>query len=401
MRYLSLLCLALVARAFVYNYCQAPLPYHHAAPSNLKIIQVAVVTRHGDRTPLEPFVVEGDGVEWNCGLSEEQTLRGLPGAPASSAVRYEHVFARSSTPFGSRMWAGNCTPGQLTLQGAEQCHRLGRAMGEIYRSTLRLIPAEFDPSLVYVRSSDIWRTRQSAMAHLLGLFPATGETAPKKRTIHSQQAFTETIYPNFGMCPSLETAVQAVENSAEWTARQKDMEDVRSRLVLATATTWKNSFDKYNDQLHGRLCHNMSLPVSMDDAQRVFEQADWENLVTTSGETIPRLAVGYFVQELTQFLATAGKTGAPVYGLFSAHDSSLSTLLGALGYQEMWPPYASQLIVEVWSDTASQEVFTRVLYNGDLRNPVGLCPQEFCPWLQFKAWAAKMDIDYKKDCAGL
>jgi hypothetical protein len=274
-------------------------------------------------------------------------------------------------------------------------------MGEIYRSALRLLPAEFDPSLVYVRSSDIWRTRQSAMAHLLGLFPAVGEAAPKKRTIHTQQALTETIYPNFDMCPSLTKALQDIANSPEWVARQKSMEEVRSRLEQATGTSWKNAFDKYNDQLHCRVCHNMTLPVSMEDVQRVFEQADWENLVTTSVDDLPRLSAGYFIQELTQFLATAGKAGAPVYGLFSSHDTSLSSLLGALGYQEPWPPYASQFIVEVWSDTASQEVYTRVLYNGNLRNPVGLCPQEFCPWLQFKTWAAKMDIDYKKDCAGL
>ena len=50
--------------------------------------------------------------------------------------------------------------------------------------------------------------------------------------------------------------------------------------------------------------------------------------------------------------------------LYSAHDTTLSVLMSALGiWDETWPPFGADIRLELWQ-SKSKNHFVRILYNG-------------------------------------
>jgi hypothetical protein len=107
-----------------YDYCQAPLP-EYVAPvpgSGAELVQVAVVSRHGDRSPLaalphEAAEASGSDAKWDCGIRELNRLVSVDGEtdPAAEfAMSFADVSSPSSgalSPYSARFWKGNCTVG--------------------------------------------------------------------------------------------------------------------------------------------------------------------------------------------------------------------------------------------------------------------------------------------------
>eukprot|EP00727_Mastigamoeba_balamuthi_P001487 m51a1_g11335 hypothetical protein (395) ;mRNA; r:144977-146729 len=386
---LVLVALCVAACASAYDYCEAGLPEQHPLPFDASLVQVAVVTRHGDRTPISVLPRNHENVVWECDLPEFVSV-------FSSAEG--HTFQQSyisPQSFGGLLWQGNCTPGQLTLKGAMQARAVGQRMRQIYVETYGLLPRQFDPSLVYVRSTDIWRTKQTAMGHMNGLYPP--ETVRRGTVLRLNTAPTniETLFPNSDACPMLGRLNSKVRESQEWKSRVAGLADVRTRIdkQLGTAGMWTDQFSAHADVLHGRKCHGLDTPVADKDMQAIFEQADWEQ--TYLPDRIPRLSMGFFLQELAEFLSTRGTSG-PRYGLFSAHDSSVVALMAALGSSENWPPFASSVVFEQWRSREGR-YFVRVQYNGELRVPRG-CSSAMCPIEEFTSLVRSLAVDYDTEC---
>ena len=153
--------------------------------SRLRLRQVLVVHRHGDRTPITPM---RDEEYWRTTLPDPTVLEGI--ARGTSLLRPPGGVANSHGAVGRGPF------GQLTMMGLLQMVGLGeRLRGELAgghrhprddgddddddaMSGLRLFTPEepLHPSRVKVMSTDFPRTIQSAQALLAGLFPdhATG-----------------------------------------------------------------------------------------------------------------------------------------------------------------------------------------------------------------------------------
>eukprot|EP00727_Mastigamoeba_balamuthi_P008410 m51a1_g4191 hypothetical protein (403) ;mRNA; r:401671-403001 len=388
---------ALAARAYTYDYCRAALPVLHTPPPNLTLVQVAVLTRHGDRTPTNLVGLDRErDVEYACAVPEYHTW-GHDG----SALTFQQRGFRAR-PTSRMIWGGNCTVGQLTTRGAQQHLELGARLRELYVAGTRTLGEQLAPDDLYVRSSEYWRTKQSAMAHLAGLYPPGTRPAGAVVPIRVAEYQTETLFPNVDNCPALATAFGAARATPEWRRRQGDMEPVRRRLeeALGTAGRWPGGFDQYSDILHCRRCSGQPVPVGDDDAERVFAQAEWENSALASADGVAKLAGGFLAAEMAEFLSARGASGSPKYGLFSAHDTSVTALMAVLGHDERWPPYASNVVLELWSAGDGRD-YVRVQYNGELRHPVG-CRDALCTWDEFAAIVQKHSVsDYASECFGI
>ena len=61
--------------------------------------------------------------------------------------------------------------GMLTPEGMRQRYLLGRYSRKRYTETYKLISDEYDPSQVYIQSTNVNRTMQSGYSELMGLYP--------------------------------------------------------------------------------------------------------------------------------------------------------------------------------------------------------------------------------------
>ena len=195
------------------NYCQAnkyDASTYPAAPAGMVLRSVQLITRHGDRVPVN--ILPSYDVSYDqCGTTASQGFYQNPtpelernaaagemghlqhrkphshhrprraGQLGSEGRRLEQipylVPASTTNPFASQLWQGSCATGQLTTVGIAQHNELGSALRQIYVDTLGFLPSDYSRANTsfYLRSTDVWRTRQSAESLLTGLWPVTGE----------------------------------------------------------------------------------------------------------------------------------------------------------------------------------------------------------------------------------
>lgn len=87
-----------------------------APTEGLKLRQVQVFTRHGDRTPIHPLPGTGVDATWNCNLTFASIF---DSAPSTDSRPVSRLF-RKAYLNGRNTFKGNCSVGQLTYEGHEQ-----------------------------------------------------------------------------------------------------------------------------------------------------------------------------------------------------------------------------------------------------------------------------------------
>jgi hypothetical protein len=141
------------------------------------------------------------------------------------------------------------------------------------------------------------------------------------------------------------------------------------------------------DDLFARACHRLPAPCSSAGCvDGATQRAVWEDAVAFyctrfggqgGGAAASQLAMLPLLREIvTRVQAAAAGAGHRVL-LFSGHDTVVAPLLAALGGLQApgacrWPPYASHIILELWTtraqragpDRREQQHEVRVLFNG-------------------------------------
>lgn len=99
-------------------------------------------------------------------------------------------------------------------------------------------------------------------------------------------------------------------------------------------------------------------------------------------EEVLRLGMGVLMELMVRRMegAPAASSPGPRMYLYSGHDSSLMPLLAALGvHVERWPPYLSNLALELWRRPSGQEyVKVRVRVRACVR-PQPALPHDSAP----------------------
>ncbi len=158
---------------------------------------------------------------------------------------------------------------------------------------------------------------------------------------------------------------------------------------------WKFPVDVHilDDTLRTRFCHNFPLPPLMDreDAVTIMRGVSgMENLLVAPFH-VQQLSMGSFFSD---WIANFETIPRPKFVLYSNHDSTLRAVLTALGvFDEVWPPYASHIAMELWEETATGRHFVTMQYDGKNKVMRGCGGSEFCPFEDFARLLASFKTD--------
>ncbi|XP_042849882.1 lysophosphatidic acid phosphatase type 6 [Panthera tigris] len=352
--------------------------------SLLELKMVQVVFRHGARSPLKPLPREQ--AEWNLQLLEvppqtqfDYTVTNLAGG------------LKPHSPFDSQyrktILKGGMFAGQLTNVGMQQMFALGQRLRKSYVEDIPFLSPTFNPLEVFVRSTNIYRNLESTRCLLAGLFQSQKEGPI---VIHTDEASSEVLYPNYQNCWSLQERTRGRRQAAcLQPGISEDLQKVKEGMGIASndGVDFLSLFDNVAaEQVHSlpscptlRRFAQMIEQRAVDTALYVMQREDRESL---------QMAVGPFLHILESNLqkvmdpATAPGKTRKLY-LYAAHDVTLMPLLIILGiFDHKWPPFAVDLTMELYQHQESKEWFVKLYYRGEEQVPEG-CPDQLCPLDKF------------------
>uniref|UniRef100_A0A8C3WMN9 Lysophosphatidic acid phosphatase type 6 n=1 Tax=Catagonus wagneri TaxID=51154 RepID=A0A8C3WMN9_9CETA len=355
--------------------------------SLLELKMVQVVFRHGARSPLKPLPQE-EQVEWKPQLLEvppqtrfDYTVTNLAGGP------------KPHSPFDSRYHEttlkGGMFAGQLTKVGMQQMFALGERLRKKYVEDTPFLSPTFNPVEVFIRSTNIYRNLESTRCLLAGLFQRQKEGPI---VIHTDEASSEVLYPNYQNCWNLQERARGRRQSlALQPGISEDLEKVKEGMGITSGDGV--DFLILFDNVAAEQVHSLpSCPTLRRFARMIERRAVDTVLYILQSEDRKRLqmAVGPFLHILESNLLKATDPATPpgktrkLY-LYAAHDVTLMPVLMALGiFDHKWPPFAVDLTMELYQHRESKEWFVQLYYHGEInpyilkippppKQPLGLC----------------------------
>ena len=370
---------------------------HASEGDGLELKHVIVFFRHGARAPLTENARAHDHTWSYCNEAKpfdpvSIAVTGLGGKP--------RPVCKMDVNQRKVLFPGGCHKGQLTSVGWMQARNLGSWLRERYvqRGPYSLVPGTFDADLVRVRTTNIARTIDTANGVLSGLFPGTPASSPIP--IETASDDVEWLYPNPGTCPRLMSLVKDFKRWHQAASEEGQGEGTRGETrakvrraiegpdaaVDPEAEPW--GFAHMFDVSHSVLVHSGKHHFGMDDAiLRELEGVAIEYMRGVVGgwegnpHTKEQLALcsSRVVEDVLSGLSGAanGKHGRKMQ-LYSGHDTTLIPLLLMLGDAlERWPPFASNLVIELyWCERLSSHV-VKLIFNQRLLEVKPLTPALF------------------------
>ncbi|KAI9530307.1 hypothetical protein NQZ68_004324 [Dissostichus eleginoides] len=365
---------------------QASSPSDETNPSSsyeLKLVQV--LFRHGARTPLKsiPDVMEA---QWVPTLLEP---------PAHTQINYEvtdlNGGPRPPAPvedsYRKNILNGGSFPGQLTTVGMQQLYELGKRLRTRYVEESSFLSSTFNPAEVYVRSTNIVRTIESAKCLVAGLFQQKEKEIVPIFTTASE---SEILYPNYHGCKLLK--ILASHRWAESSTLPDIATDLQSiQSALGIAAHQHIDFILIRDDMVARETHGLPCPSVLDTWRTKVEQRAVDmicHVYEPSKRENLQLCVGPLMHKMLTNIEgkLQGTSSEPKRKLFlySAHDTTLIPCLMALGIFDMkWPPYAADITVELHQHRQTNKPFVKVSYI-DQDQLIPGCSGVYCPLDEFK-----------------
>lgn len=309
-------------------------------PSDLRLVQVQIAFRHGDRTPLHAL---GNGLDepWNCSDG------------VNSQYPEQHGYAILPLQGHPDTLMGNCFAGQLTSRGHDQLRAVGQYFGSAYRELMSMV----DQESFVVRTDMIQRTVDSAVAFLEGLSPPFTVKA-----LYQVDPSFEDMSVNPTFCPSV--ARHVVRDLRQFVPV--------ADLILPHALELMEIFHTDDpflpvrnfDNLFCRTQHGMPLPPGLTpNLYDTLEQA--HTLVSTVYINDTYLAMGPFFKSVIEKMMR--NSGSPEVFVYSGHDSTVAPIMMTLDIFKHWPQYGDHVAFELLqSSSQPSQIFVQVRYNADI-----------------------------------
>uniref|UniRef100_T1JTK2 acid phosphatase n=2 Tax=Tetranychus urticae TaxID=32264 RepID=T1JTK2_TETUR len=357
----------------------------HQVNADLVLKSVAIVHRHGDRTPLSSF-------------------------PADK-------YANAS--FWPDGW------GELTTAGKARMFALGQYFKERY--------GKFWPSNlreVDVRSSDAERCLESAALVLAGAFPPSGRWIWNNKLnwlpfpIHTAPRVYDNMLNPSCTCPVSEKEEERVKKSPEYRKHEVEFLDLFDYLAKNTQSNITDliSAQRVHDTLKIQAENNYLIPswATPEVMLRLQKISDLTFTLDYSTYLIQRLRAGELLKDLKSRFTTTMKLSIKPYDtslldngvakkifFYSTHDSQLAILLSTLKvFDKLSPPYGSSVLFELYQETSTNRFKLSLLYLNDTysKNPhylnLSACDdKKFCDIDQFfKQIAIYLPENWRSEC---
>ncbi|ORX96887.1 phosphoglycerate mutase-like protein [Basidiobolus meristosporus CBS 931.73] len=390
-------------------YCSAATPdaKTYTIPKDMELKHVQVIVRHGDRTPISILPQQAEhNVFWNC-TDETPEYNHLKLYGSNSNEIYNQILDNAAfNPYAKEYLLGTCMTGQLTPKGMRQKEHVGKELRKIYVDKLGYLPKSLNKrnlkKSIFVRHTEKTRTKHTAISLVSGLYPSNKLKGKLAIPFYTLPEHIETMLSQPGQCPRLSKIQKDMLNEPSYNEYWDGQQETKKKMdaILQTENTpayQTKSLVRYMDEFRPLACNNFPLPCNLNNKSECITnemavqsyvgndfEATWTMRDSPLAAEANRLGIGLFLSELRQSILDSikdcKKTPAKME-IFSGHDTTVQPLLGVLKAEDFrWPPYASNLIVEVWQEKRSDKAYIRILFNGEvLKSPVcdfSLCPLE-------------------------
>lgn len=369
---LSLVC---IAPSYGINAkCDAPLPVYTQPSSGDTLVQAIAIGTYGDSSPSKalPYEHNEENVEWLCHLPVYDSVS--PNGSNDNLCYFQQIFKEPLGDFAQRLWKGNCTTSQLTVKGANKLYKMGATLRKMYVDNLNFLSKEYNETKVFLISTPTQRTRQSLISFMLGMYPLDKRNG-KTIEYTSYDDNVDIVKPNTKACPKLSQLYSINKKSSEWIQQMSSVENTLSKLNKIAGTTGKSSWDDktsvdaWHDSLRARYCNNIPLPcknsecVTEEDAQKIFDQADFESNNLMLGNETLKFAAGPLMSFIEDtFVKKMQSHSGYDFIYISGEPSSLLAIQSALSKPQGVPPYGSVIVFELWKSN-DQKYYVRAFYN--------------------------------------
>lgn len=271
--------------------------------------------------------------------------------------------------------------GQLTPEGMNQEYNLGKKLRERYVDQNHLLPPQYDHDTMFVRASDVDRTLMSAECTLLGLYPmgqgpltdAGTEGAPARFQpipIHTRPRDIDDVLIPDATKKLRDVYAKYVYDSPEWKerlAKEQPNFEHWSKITGIKITNLKQ-MSLLGDTTFIRETHHVPRPEGMTDADATAMKAlgEWIFETTFAPVEVGRTSGVKLLKQIETYFAESTKPDEKLkYVLFSAHDSTISSLMSAMKapFRGGRPHYSSDLNIALWKNGDSYTVKAQL--NGD------------------------------------
>lgn len=345
-----------------------------------KLEQVQIVFRHGARAPIShlkcmPNIEYGEEM-----LSHEQ----------KTFIPYKLVDETGKTlDFDQLKGASSKYLGLLSRRGADQLYELGKRFSSHYGSELGMFaPGEYDASEIDVSSTKMRRTVESARSFLSGLYHERNRIDSEVQipiNVHSPP-HDEVIAPSFKTCKYLNVMSAIAWEHPDVVDGVKEKTEKLMKLMGMEGESGESDFHIVivRDFLHSHQFHHCLpsqfasaeiMKTAEEGAVKVMDHVFCGNEGGISDRVL-KLSIGRFVRLLLDDMndfVQEGKKSRKIR-IYSGHDTTIIPLLNVLQiYNQVasnsdttWPPFASNVIFELYRDVITQQRYVRVVYNWEV-----------------------------------
>ncbi|OQV26148.1 Lysophosphatidic acid phosphatase type 6 [Hypsibius exemplaris] len=355
--------------------------------SDLKLRNVQVFMRHGARTPIKvlPYLQQAS---WPV----EHLMADPPGLD-KFAYRVRDLRG-DSLPMGlyetsqrNVIFQGGCFPGQLTSPGKQQLYDLGQRLRKEYVDEKKLIPGIYNANDIYIRSTNITRTIESAVWLVSGLF---GIQKSDSRTPNSIEIFATTdeeeiLYPNFMFCNDLGRLMKRVSQHIHEIAGLLEDREILEKALQFDHVNNKGrmNFLELRDEVTSRVAHGLPIEPILEEWFDKIDHYAVEFLVrmisgtdktADSQQDILKLTAGpVFELILNNMYGVLHRKNRFKLEVYSCHDTTMIALLLVLSlFNGKWPPYAADLRFELLEDGKTGHLYVQVKYLGAAQSLTGV-----------------------------
>ncbi|XP_063798491.1 testicular acid phosphatase homolog isoform X3 [Pseudophryne corroboree] len=214
-------------------------------------------------------------------------------------------------------------------------------------------------------------------------------------------------------CPQYDELIRKTTQMPDYQNRVNSWKDFTERIANYTGYSAERIIPhqvwKVYDTLFCQSSHNLSLPAwATPDVLRTLQEMTAFSIETHMGRYRPkekaRLTGGILVGAVIQNFTDAIRKTSPLkMVMYSAHDSTILALQGALGiYNRVHPPYAACHMFEFYKESDGTYSVGMYYRNESNNEPYELllpgCPSP-CPWPVFtKLLAPIIPEDWRKEC---